>query len=85
MDNNVEIKGVARIVAQYCANYAPPSDLGHENYIVCSTEEIISNLSDMADLTPNVVANTMFTLGFSAVFLRDGRHGWAMKPIPSNN
>lgn len=79
MAKDKEIKGLALIVAQYLANYDPaenPNDMGT---VIRSTEEIITDLADMADLNANVVANVMLDKGYSVVFLRDGRHGWAMK------
>ncbi len=80
MAKNKEIKGLALIVAQYLANYSPaefPDDMGT---VIRSTEEIITDLADMADLNANVVATVMLDSGYRVVFLRDGRHGWAMKP-----
>ena len=81
MAKDKEIKGLALIVAQYLANYTPVDDPTEIGVIIRSTEEIITDLADMADLTSNVVANTMLDMGYTVVFLRDGRHGWAMKPI----
>lgn len=80
MAKDKEIKGLALIVAQYLANYTPADDHTEIGVIIRSTEEIITDLADMADLTSNVVANTMLNMGYTVVFLRDGRHGWAMKP-----
>ena len=80
MTKNKEIKGLALIVAQYLANYVPAEDPADSRIIIRSTEEIISELADMADLNANVVANVMLDLGYTVVFLRDGRHGWAMQP-----
>ena len=80
MAKDKEIKGLALIVAQFLANYEPaenPDDMG---VVIRSTEEIITDLADMADLNANVVANVMLDMGYTVVFLRDGRHGWAMKP-----
>lgn len=80
MAKDKEIKGLALIVAQYLANYEPaenPNDMG---MVIRSTEEIITDLADMADLNANVVANVMLDMGYTVVYLRDGRHGWAMKP-----
>lgn len=84
MAKNKEIKGLALIVSQYLANYEPaenPNDMG---MVIRSTEEIITDLADMADLNANVVANVMLDMGYTVVFLRDGRHGWAMKPLHQN-
>lgn len=81
MAKDKEIKGLALIVAQYLANYTPADDPTEIDVIIRSTEEIITDLADMADLTSNVVANTMLDMGYTVVSLRDGRHGWAMKPI----
>ncbi|MBE6311459.1 MAG: hypothetical protein E7080_10480 [Bacteroidales bacterium] len=80
MAKNKEIKGLALIVAQYLVNYEPaefPADMGT---VIRSTEEIITDLADMADLNANTVASVMLDMGYTVVFLRDGRHGWAMKP-----
>lgn len=80
MAKNKELNGLALIVAQYLANYEPaenPDDMG---VVIRTTEEIITDLADMADLNANVVANVMLDKGYTVVFLRDGRHGWAMKP-----
>ncbi len=79
MAKDKEIKGLALIVAQYLSNYEPaenPNDMGT---VIRSTEEIITDLADMADLNANTVASVMLDKGYSVVFLRDGRHGWAMK------
>lgn len=80
MAKNKEIKGLALIVAQYLANYEPAEDPNDMGMVMRSTEEIITDLADMADLNANVVANVMLDMGYTVVFLRDGRHGWAMKP-----
>ena len=80
MAKNKEIKGLALIVAQYLANYEPAEEPNDVGVVIRSTEEIITDLADMADLNANVVANVMLDMGYTVVFLRDGRHGWAMKP-----
>ena len=80
MAKNKEIKGLALIVAQYLANYEPAEDPNDMGMVIRSTEEIITDLADIADLNANVVANVMLDMGYTVVFLRDGRHGWAMKP-----
>lgn len=80
MAKNKEIKGLALIVAQYLTNYEPAEDPNDMGAVIRSTEEIITDLADMADLNANVVANVMLDMGYTVVFLRDGRHGWAMKP-----
>lgn len=80
MGDNESVKGLSLIVAQYLVNYEPaenPNDMGT---VIRSTEEIITDLADMADLNANAVAGTMLEMGYMAVFLRDGRHGWAMMP-----
>ena len=80
MEDNKSVKGLSLIVAQYLANYSPiddPNDI--DGCIIRSTEEIISDLADMADLNANAVAKAMLDMGYIAVFLRDGRHGWALK------
>lgn len=79
MAKDKEIKGLALIVAQYLANYEPAEFPDDMDTVIRSTEEIITDLADMADLNANVVANVMLDKGYSVVFLRDGRHGWAMK------
>lgn len=80
MAKDKEIKGLALIVAQYLANYEPAELPDDMDTVIRSTEEIITDLADMADLYANVVANVMLDMGYTVVFLRDGRHGWAMKP-----
>lgn len=50
MTKNKEIKGLALIVAQYLSNYVPAEDPADSRIIIRSTEEIISELADMADL-----------------------------------
>lgn len=81
MAKNKEIKGLALIVAQYLANYSPAEEPDDKGVVIRSTEEIITDLADMADLNANVVANVMLDMGYTVVFLRDGRHGWAMKSL----
>lgn len=81
MAKNKEIQSLALIVAQYLANYEPAEDPNDIGIVIRSTDEIITDLADMADLSANVVANTMLNMGYTVVFLRDGRHGWAMKSL----
>lgn len=80
MAKNKDIKGLALVVAQYLANYEPAEEPDDAGAVIRSTEEIITDLADMAELGANEVANTMLDMGYTVVFLRDGRHGWAMKP-----
>lgn len=79
MAKNEEIKGLALIIAQYLTNYEPTEDTNDMGILIRSTEEIRTDLADMAELQANEVANAMLDMGYSVVFLRDGRHGWAMK------
>lgn len=80
MDNDKNSCGrTITLISQYLANYAPPSLLADKDFILKSTEDIICELADMADLSPNDVADAMLSLGFFFV-RREGLHGWAMKP-----
>lgn len=81
MAKDKEIKGLALIVAQYLADYVPADEPADSRIVIRSTEEIITELADMADLNANVVANVMLDMGYTVVFMRDGRHGWAMQHI----
>lgn len=72
--------GLDHIVTQYLANYKPAEDPYGMDTVIRSTEEIITDLADMADLNANTVVKVMLKMGYVVVFLRDGRHGWAMKP-----
>ena len=68
------------LVEQYLQEWVPAAALTDEGDVVRTTDDILRDLDDMADLEPNDVAMTMLSLGFRSVYYPDGRHGWLMKP-----
>lgn len=68
------------LVEQYLQEWVPAAALTDEGAVVRTTDDILRDLDDMADLVPNDVAMTMLSLGFRSVYYPDGRHGWVMKP-----
>ena len=68
------------LVEQYLQEWAPAASLTDEGAVVRTTDDILRDLDDMADLVPNDVAMTMLSLGFRSPYYPDGRHGWLMKP-----
>lgn len=68
------------LVEQYLQEWEPAAALTDEGAVVRTTDDILRDLDDMADLVPNDVAMTMLSLGFRSAYYPDGRHGWLMKP-----
>lgn len=68
------------LVEQYLQEWVPAAALTDEGAVVRTTDDILRDLDDMADLEPNDVAMTMLSLGFRSAYYPDGRHGWLMKP-----
>ena len=68
------------LVEQYLQEWVPAAALTDEGAVVRTTDDILRDLDDMADLVPNDVAMTMLSLGFRSGYYPDGRHGWLMKP-----
>ena len=68
------------LVELYLQEWAPAASLTDEGAVVRTTDDILRDLDDMADLVPNDVAMTMLSLGFRSAYYPDGRHGWLMKP-----
>ena len=68
------------LVEQYLQEWTPAAALTDEGAVVRTTDDILRDLDDMADLVPNDVAMTMLSLGFRSAYYPDGRHGWLMKP-----
>ena len=69
------------LVEQYLQEWVPAAALTDEGAVVRTTDDILRDLDDMADLVPNDVAMTMLSLGFRSAYYPDGRHGWLMKPV----
>ena len=69
------------LVEQYLQEWEPAAALTDEGAVVRTTDDILRDLADMADLEPNDVAMTMLSLGFRSAYYSDGRHGWLMKPV----
>ena len=69
------------LVEQYLQEWVPAAALTDEGAVVRTTDDILRDLDDMADLEPNDVAMTMLSLGFRSTYYPDGRHGWLMKPV----
>lgn len=68
------------LVEQYLQEWVPAASLTDEGAVVRTTDDILRDLDDMADLVANDVAMTMLSLGFRSAYYPDGRHGWLMKP-----
>ena len=77
MAKDKEIKGLALIVAQYLANYTPADDHTEIGVIIRSTEEIITDLADMADFAE---MNEVYASFFEGVC--PARSAVAVKTLP---
>ena len=68
------------LVEQYLQEWVPAASLTDEGAVVRTTDDILRDLDEMADLVANDVAMTMLSFGFRSAYYPDGRHGWLMKP-----
>ena len=60
------------LVEQYLQEWEPAAALTDEGAVVRTTDDILRDLDDMADLEPNDVAKTMLSLGFRSAYYPDG-------------
>lgn len=63
------------IIHAYMAQFTPPKGTAGERPLLITSEDILREINDMADLTINEVAQAMLALGYSPVY-ENGRHGW---------
>lgn len=80
MGNESKISNLSLLVVQYLAPYEPTPPPTGDGVVIRTTEEILNDLADMADLSPNAVAGVMLGMGYMLVTAPDGSHGWGMKP-----
>ena len=80
MNNQEKEVPLQILVEQYLQEWLPSAAHTDEGAVVRTTDDILRDLDDMADLVPNDVAMTMLSLGFRSAYYPDGRHGWLMKP-----
>ena len=79
MENNEEKKPYyVDILTAWLSQWQPAEEPYPEEVRVKTSEDIVAELADMVDLSIVDVAKLMQALGFKPVYLRDGRHGWAM-------
>jgi hypothetical protein len=75
---NEQQPGWKVILLGWLMSYEVASAMG-KGVRLFTTADIISELSDMCDLTPNDVADVLASLGYSFVTDGLGQHGWLLK------
>ena len=77
-DENTATTTIQTILEGYLSEYAPATAADADGIHVVSSQEIILDLADMADISLNDLAASMARLGYSAA-RRDGKVGWLIK------
>ena len=86
-DKDRPLHPVAVAMSAYLTNWLPvppPISVVPEGVALKTTEDIIRDLDDMVDATPQDVAALMIMAGYCMVYLPNGRHGWVMRPTPGD-
>lgn len=76
--NNKTVDIVAVTVSNFLEGYTPAQAYGPD-VIVMTTDDIISSLSDMMDLTQYEVVSVMAELGFTPGRSSSGLFGWLLR------
>lgn len=69
------------ILEEYLKRYTPV-DKYTPGVIILSTSDIISDLSDMTDLSPVQVNRVLSSLGYTPGRNHSGSFGWMVRPAP---
>ncbi len=78
-ENNPTPPYYVSILEAWLRQWEPTEDHLHPEVKIKTSEDIVMELADMVDLSIIDVAKLMQVLGLKPVYLRDGRHGWAMR------
>ena len=76
--NDGEISPVVAVMGAYLTQFEPVEEAG-EGVILKTTEQIESEIQDMAQPQEGEVAQLMLDAGFKIIYAPGGRHGWAMR------
>lgn len=66
------------ILIRYCEEYLP-ADKGSENVIYKTSQQIQDELSEMAEISLNEIAQKMVELGYDIGISPDGKPSWLMQ------
>ena len=76
--NDGKITPVVAVMGAYLTQFEPVEEAG-EGVILKTTEQIESEIQDMAQPQEGEVAKLMLDAGFKIIYAPGGRHGWAMR------
>ncbi len=76
--NDGKITPVVAVMGAYLTQFEPVEEAG-EGVILKTTEQIESEIQDMAQPQEGEVAQLMLDAGFKIIYAPGGRHGWAMR------
>jgi hypothetical protein len=66
------------VLSAYLMQFEPVEEAG-EGVMLKTTEQIESEIQDMAQPQEGEVAQLMLDAGFKIIYAPGGRHGWAMR------
>lgn len=76
--NDGDISPVMAVMGAYLTQFEPVEEAG-EGVLLKTTEQIESEIQDMAEPQEGEVAKLMLDAGFKIIYTPGGRHGWAMR------
>ena len=76
--NDGKITPVVAVMGAYLTQFEPVEEAG-EGVILKTTEQIESEIQDMAQPQEGEVAQLMLDAGSKIIYAPGGRHGWAMR------
>ena len=76
--NDGKITPVVAVMGAYLTQFEPVEEAG-EGVMLKTTEQIESEIQDMAQPQEGEVAQLMLDAGFKVIYAPGGRHGWAMR------
>lgn len=76
--NDGKITPVVAVMGAYLTQFEPVEEAG-EGVMLKTTEQIESEIQDMAQPQEGEVAQLMLEAGFKIIYAPGGRHGWAMR------
>ena len=76
--NDGEISPVVAVMGAYLTQFEPVEEDG-EGVLFKTTEQIESEIQDMAQPQEGEVAQLMLDAGFKIIYKPGGRHGWALR------
>jgi hypothetical protein len=76
--NDGKITPVVAVMGAYLTQFEPVEEAG-EGVMLKTTEQIESEIQDMAQPQEGEVAQLMLDAGFKIIYAPGGRHGWAMR------